>query len=113
MNMTTAPICKIEAKVFDDKHLKAVDATKRKRMTMMPTKVTIHMVLIFMSKQSYAKSPVFDDRDFTQLQLTEGLIQDDAKNLMIMNRVISQRTPLSRMTDEHKFVTILASVERG
>ena len=57
---------------------------------MMPTKVTIHMVLIFMSAQSYAKSSVFnDDRDFTQLQLTEDLIQDDTENLMIMNRVIS------------------------
>ena len=57
---------------------------------MMPTKVTIHMVLIFMSAQSYAKSPVFNnDRDFTQLQMTEDLIQDDTENLMIMNRVIS------------------------
>lgn len=47
MNMTIDPIWSTDANVFEDKHLKAVDAINRNRMTTMPTAVTIHMVLIF------------------------------------------------------------------
>ena len=43
-----APICNMEASVFEDKHRKAVDATSNKSTTIIPTKVTIHMMLRFM-----------------------------------------------------------------
>ena len=53
MNITIAPICKIDASVLDDKHRKAVDATNRSKITIIPTKVTIHIVLKFMADACY------------------------------------------------------------
>lgn len=47
MNITIAPICNIDASVLDDKHRNAVDATNSNKITIIPTKVTIHIVLRF------------------------------------------------------------------
>lgn len=48
MKITIAPICMTEASVLEERQRNAVDATSSSKTTMMPTKVTIHMMLRFM-----------------------------------------------------------------
>jgi hypothetical protein len=72
--MTIAPIWRTEANVFEDKHLKAVDATRRNRMTMIPTKVTIHIVLIFMMDDICVMSLFDEERLMSQTEFLEKRI---------------------------------------
>ena len=51
MNITIAPICKTDANVLEERHRNAVEATRSSKITMIPTKVTIHMVLRFMMNE--------------------------------------------------------------
>lgn len=52
INITIAPICKTDANVLEERHRNAVEATRRSKITIIPTKVTIHMVLRFMMNDS-------------------------------------------------------------
>jgi len=72
--MTIAPICRTDARVLDERQRKAVDAISRKRMTRMPIKVTIHIVLKFIMKCVVGEVRIFLPDLDTYLLKGKGIV---------------------------------------